>query len=585
MTRRTPLLTSLALGTVALSALSVGAVTAATAGGRTGLSASPPKASAPRAGAVAGSGYKHLIVIPEENHSYAEIVGSPAAPYFSSLASSYGLATNYTAGVPTADYSLASYLLMTEGTAGTNANGSDCAPTECPQPGDNIFHQASVAGIGWHGYAESMPTNCDRSGSAGLYAARHLPAPYFTDLTDCPTNDTGLDPLPADLTNGLPAAYNMVTPNLDNDMHDGSVQRGDAWLKAWVPRMMAGKDYRAGDLAIIITWDEGSAASNQVATVVISPTSMHIRDATAYTHASLLRTAEDLLGLPPLGAAATATSMAAGFRLGSSGTPAVPVSVFAVAGTTHALYARRSDGSAYTNLGGYLLDPPAVARTADGTNYYIGVGTGSRLFVRTDRIGWRELVPGRLTCRSPGAAAAGQRLFVGCRGSDNHLRSTVVDVSGGNLPSSAATVYDLGGVISSGPGVAADAGSGTYYVTATRPDRAGNNLWRWSAGSWSRSPRACRSQPAVSRGWFACRGSRGTLRFWRDGDVRLFDAGGVIVGTPAVAAAASGGGATVYVEGTNGCVYAANLGLTAAGPWRCLGGQALGGVAAAVVTG
>lgn len=574
--------TKVAVGTVVLSALALGAVsTTATPAGTPRAAA----AAAPTVGSAAGSGYRHVIVIPEENHSYAEVVGSAAAPYFNFLASSYGLATNYTAGVPTADNSLASYLLMTGGTEGVNVNGSDCSPTACPQPGDNVFHQASVAGIGWHGYAESMPTNCDRSGADGRYAARHLPAPYYTDLTDCATNDTSLTPLAADLAGGLPAAYNMVTPNLDNDMHDGSVQQGDAWLRTWVPRMLAGKDYRAGDLAIVITWDEGSASSNQVATVVISPSTTHIRDATTYTHASLLRTAEDLLGLPPLGAAATATSMVAGFRLGSTAPPVQPVSVVAVTGRSHALYARRSDAAAYTNLGGYLLDPPAVARTDDGTTYYVGIGTGGRLFIRTDRIGWRQLAADGPICRQPGAAAAGQRLLIGCRGVDNHLRAVAVGVSRGGLPSSRLSVRDLGGVISSGPAVAPDAALGTYYLTAPQPDPAGNNVWRWSAGSWSRQARACTSQPSVSRGWFGCRGPRGTLTFWRDGDAALFDAGGAIVGTPAIAAAASGGGATGYVEGTNGCVYTAGLGLGAAGPWRCIGGLALGGVAAAVVTG
>lgn len=298
-----------ALGAGIASAAIVTAATAAVAGGHL------------HAGTAGGSSYHHVIVIPEENHGYGQIIGSNQAPYINSLASTYGLATNYTAGVPAADHSLPSYLLMTAGTPGVNVNGSDCAPSACPQPEDSVFHQASVAGIGWHGYAESIPSNCDRSATAGLYAARHLPAPYFTDLSDCTTNDTGLTPLASDLTAGLPAAYNMVTPNLADDMHNGSVAQGDAWLRTWVPKMMAGKDYQAGDLAIFITWDEGTGSSNQVATIVISPTTSSVKDATPYTHASLLRTTEDLLGLPALGAAAAAPSMVAGFHLGGGAGP------------------------------------------------------------------------------------------------------------------------------------------------------------------------------------------------------------------------------------------------------------------------
>ncbi len=537
-------------------------------------------AQLPSTPAAAGSSSRHVIVVPEENHSYDAILGSPDAPYLNSLANTFGLATNYTAGVPESSHSLASYLLMTAGTPGVNVNGSDCSPNACPQPGDNIFHQASVAGIGWHGYAESLPTNCDHSGTAGAYAARHLPAPYFTNLTDCLPNDTDLAPLSDDLANGLPAAYNMVTPNLDNDMHDGSVQQGDRWLQTWVPRMLAGKDYQAGNLTIIITFDEGSAASNKLVTVVISPTTSHIKDATPYTHASLLRTVEDMFGLPRLGAAATASSMAAGFHLGSSGTTSTGPSSFAVTGTSHSLYAWRPAVAAFANLAGYLLDPPAVARTADGTTYYLGIGTGSRVFLRTDRIGWLQLMPGQLTCRSPGMAARGQTLYIGCRGTDNALRAMVVGVSGGSVPTYGA-VRNLGGVLGSGPGVAPDRRNlGTYYVTSPHPDAAGHNVWRWTAGGWSRLARACASQPAVSHGWYACRGVQGTLKFWRDGDPRVFDAGGLIVGTPGLTASGTGRSATAYVEGTNGCVYTATLSRTAAGPWRCIGGVALGGVGA-----
>lgn len=265
------------------------------------------------------------------------------------------------------------------------------------------------------------------------------------------------------------------------------------------------------------------------------------------------------------------------------------MTVVAVTGTTHALYVRRSDAPGYTNLGGYLLDPPAVARTADGTVYYIGRGLGDRLYIRTDRLGWQLLTPATFRCVQPGATAIGGSLQVGCRNLGNRLSTTYAEVRGGNLPATVllGAIADLGGVISSGPGVWTPSPSEQqYYVTAPTSDAEGNNVWGYERG-WVRQHRACTSQPAVSSNgssvWFACRGPLGTLKFWRYGDDRVLDAGGIIVGTPGLAAHATGRTATAYVRGSNGCIYTTTLGLTSAAPWHCIGGVALGVGAATVV--
>lgn len=276
-----------------------------------------------------------------------------------------------------------------------------------------------------------------------------------------------------------------------------------------------------------------------------------------------------------------------------------PVTTVAVTGTTHALYVRRSDAPGFTNLGGYLLAPPAVALTADGTTYYVGIGANHQLYLRTDRLSWRALVPQRVDCGQVGAAGLGQVVYIGCRGLDNRLHVTEVQVSGGGLPSwtNPAYVFDLGGLISSGPAVLPQGhGFGSYTVTAPQPDAAGNNVWQWNGSyyqAWARVPWSCSSQPAVSPdgAFFACRGPLGTLRYWHSGDARVFDAGGQIVGTPGIAAHATGNSATAYGEGTDGAIYTTTLSYdlrtqrTAAAPWRSIGGKVLGGVAAAIIVG
>ena len=85
-----------------------------------------------------------------------------------------------------------------------------------------------------------------------------------------------------------------------------------------MPEILRSGEYAAGRTAVFLTWDEDDgSSSNHIATLVIAP---HVRPGTrspaAFDHYSLLRTTEDLLGLPTnLGAAARAPSMRQAFGL------------------------------------------------------------------------------------------------------------------------------------------------------------------------------------------------------------------------------------------------------------------------------
>ena len=82
------------------------------------------------------------------------------------------------------------------------------------------------------------------------------------------------------------------------------------------------------DGLIFITWDEGEGGSSNdcaanttdvgchVAAVVLSPgTGAGTRSSTLFNHWSLLGTAEEMLGLPKLGQAASNPSMVSAFNL------------------------------------------------------------------------------------------------------------------------------------------------------------------------------------------------------------------------------------------------------------------------------
>ncbi|HYT40652.1 MAG TPA: hypothetical protein VEN99_14110, partial [Acidimicrobiia bacterium] len=93
---------------------------------------------------------------------------------------------------------------------------------------------------------------------------------------------------------------------------DCDVGAGDRWLGSWLPRLWTSDLYRDGKTAVFIVWDEPSPMPN----IVMSPsTPAGLRNGEAFDHYSLLRTTEEMLGLPLLGRATGARSLRRPFRL------------------------------------------------------------------------------------------------------------------------------------------------------------------------------------------------------------------------------------------------------------------------------
>ncbi|HEU5033626.1 MAG TPA: alkaline phosphatase family protein [Mycobacteriales bacterium] len=256
-----------------------------------------------------------MIWIWFENRDYSQVVGAGSgAPHLASYVRRCGLATNYQA---ITHPSLPNYIAAVAGD--TYGISSDCDPQQCSVRHPSLFAQVSASGRRWTSYAESMSRHCD-TGSYGRYAARHNPAVYFPPIAgQCRRRDIPLGglhgPLGSALDRNRLPAFAFVTPNLCNDGHDCSTSTADTWLGTWLDRITASRAYAAGRTVVFVTWDEGSS-SNHVATVVIGPTVPRgIRSGAAFTHYSLLRTTEQLLGLPLLGRAASARSMRSAFHL------------------------------------------------------------------------------------------------------------------------------------------------------------------------------------------------------------------------------------------------------------------------------
>jgi hypothetical protein len=262
-----------------------------------------------------------LLVIWEENADASSVYGNPAAPNMNTYARDCGQATNYTSlGHP----SLPNYLEATSGLAyDTSPWTSDCEASSsgCQTPAENIFDQVGPGG--WKGYAQSMPVPCSPS-NLGPYLSRHNPAVYYTDLgLACLGNDVNIGTpaggaLQSDIANGTLPTFATLTPDVNNDQHNGTLQQADTYLGSWISEIVAGPDYQSGRLAIAIVYDEGSGSgTDSPSTIPAIFMSQFVPPGrtsnVGFTHYSLLAAAEDIAGVSRLGNAATAADLRTAF--------------------------------------------------------------------------------------------------------------------------------------------------------------------------------------------------------------------------------------------------------------------------------
>lgn len=259
-----------------------------------------------------------VLTVVEENHSLAQM--QSGMPYLYSLAQRFAYATHYTA---IRHPSEPNYLAI--GGGSTFGDTSDHNPAFQVR-GQSVFGQAASTGKSARAYSESQTSPCQQS-SSGTYAVKHNPWASFTDeralclAGDVGSGSTTSGPLLADVTAGTLPRVGLLVPNLDHDAHDGSLATADAWLKGWLPRILAGPDFTSGRLVVVVTADEDdNTPANTVLTTVLhrSLDGRHAVVATSLTHYSLTRLYSQAVCTPALRAAATATDMASAFGLPTS---------------------------------------------------------------------------------------------------------------------------------------------------------------------------------------------------------------------------------------------------------------------------
>ncbi len=241
---------------------------------------------------------------------------------------------------------------------GTITSYGQAAGEGCIYPAavQNIGDQLLSTGRTWRDYNEDMGAtpsreasvcghpgvnmvdNTQKATASDEYATRHDPFVYFHSIIDdttlCDTHVVNLDLLPKDLSSAADTPnYVFITPDLCNDGHDspcangqpGGLAQADQFLRQWVPQITNSPAFKQQNGLLIITFDESDVTDSssccgeipgpgspgpgapgpgggQIGAVLLSPC---IAPGTVsqqpYNHYTMLRSVEDLFGLPHLG--------------------------------------------------------------------------------------------------------------------------------------------------------------------------------------------------------------------------------------------------------------------------------------------
>jgi hypothetical protein len=290
---------------------------------------------------------KTVWIIMMENHNWIgnnagasfgdpDIKGNKLAPYINGTLTKISSYANGYYNPPGNHPSQPNYIWLEAGT-----NEGQLKDSQPGQPQFNTTKHLTAlldaAGISWHAYAEpdfgsAVFDTCPLDFS--YLDVEHLGPVYFKDINDglnakskiCIQHVRPFYQLATDLADHTGARFNLITPNLCHDGHEGispcdtqepadNTARSDAWLKQNIPVIMQSDAYKAGG-AIFVVWDEGEDSGTfgdgPIGMFVLSPFAKgggktSYSNSVHYDHSSLLKTVQEIFNVKPLlGAAASA---------------------------------------------------------------------------------------------------------------------------------------------------------------------------------------------------------------------------------------------------------------------------------------
>lgn len=259
--------------------------------------------------------YDHIVVVIEENHSFSEILSPDSpAPYLRFLAATGAVLTgSFAVTHPSQPNYLALFSGSTQGTT------DDSVPATWPFTTPNLGAALIAKGFTFGGFSQNQP-QVGYNGKAfstvllqHQYERKHNPWVNWQSATPGPNQLPPTVNLPFEHTfptqpkadfSVLPTVA-FVIPDEQCDMHDGSINAGDDWLRANISAYAEWAKTHNSLLIVTFDEDDGSQA-NQIATIFSGAHLRPGRHRDKTDHYGLLRTIEDIYGLDHAGASARA---------------------------------------------------------------------------------------------------------------------------------------------------------------------------------------------------------------------------------------------------------------------------------------
>jgi acid phosphatase len=273
--------------------------------------------------------YDHIVIVVEENKDHVKldddktnpfIIGNANAKFINKLRVEGASLTRMYAEE---HFSQGNYFWLLSG-SNQGVGFLDCVPWPGSIDAENLGHQLIAHGRSFKGYSEGLPAIGSTVIEEGDYARKHVPWIAFANIPNGTTPDTSSNLTFAEFPkrrqdfHKLPTVA-FVIPNLKNDMHDDTNEKGDAVKNGdeWLAKNLG--DYvewaKTHNSLLIVTFDENAQAGlftigptnpaatddkdkNQIVTILagarIKP---GYEDKTPVTHVNLLRTIEAMYGL------------------------------------------------------------------------------------------------------------------------------------------------------------------------------------------------------------------------------------------------------------------------------------------------
>jgi len=245
----------------------------------------------------------HIVILMLENHGYSQIIGSSNAPFINSLTLD-PYAASMTNSFSLFHPSQPNYIMLFSGSNQGVVN--DNVPASLPFTAANLGASLVQKGFTFTGYSESLPSVGYTGATSGNYARKHSPWINWQGTSTNGIATTANQPYSAFPTNysTLPTV-SFVIPNLADDMHDSgtsgvAIKSGDTWVQNNLNNYI--QWCKTNNSLLILTFDEDDDTPlNQITTIIIGQDIKGGSYNQPITHYNILRTVEDLYGLPYAG--------------------------------------------------------------------------------------------------------------------------------------------------------------------------------------------------------------------------------------------------------------------------------------------